>query len=96
MIKKEMKKIIIAYHVIVIFLLRLKRIIIPDSVKSIGDDTFEGCSSLSSVKFCAYVENVGKNVFQFCSSLKSIIIPKGTMSKFEELLPEYIDKLVEQ
>ena len=34
--------------------------------------------------------------FDNCESLKNIIIPIGLRSKFEELLPEYKDKLVEQ
>lgn len=38
---------------------------------------------------------IGKLVFHACNSLTSIYIPKGAKAKFELLLPEYKDKLVE-
>lgn len=41
------------------------------------------------------IKEIGKHALIGCSSLDSIIIPVGTKMKFEGLLPEYKDKLVE-
>ena len=50
---------------------------------------------LESVYIPDSVISIGKLVFHACNNLTSIYIPKGTMAKFEILLPEYKDKLVE-
>ena len=50
---------------------------------------------LESVYIPDSVMYIGKDVFHACNSLISIYIPKGTKAKFELLLPEYKDKLVE-
>ena len=42
------------------------------------------------------VKLMGKYAFSYCRFLTSIYIPIGTKKKFEELLPEHKDKLVEQ
>lgn len=42
------------------------------------------------------VTSIGEDVFENCSVLKEIIIPFGTKEKFEKLLPDYKDKLVER
>jgi hypothetical protein len=39
---------------------------------------------------------IGKNAFAGCDNITTIYIPLGTKEKFEELLPEYKDKLVEK
>lgn len=50
---------------------------------------------LESVYIPDSVMYIGKNVFHACNSLTSIYIPKGAKVKFELLLSEYKDKLVE-
>ena len=74
----------------------LTSITIPNSVMSIGYGAFFGCSGLTSVVIPNSVTCIGNDAFERCESLTSIIIPKGTRKKFEKMLPEQKDKLVEQ
>ena len=69
---------------------------IPNSVTSIGSSAFEGCDGLTSITIPNSVIRIGDRVFLYCDNLKEIIIPKGTRKKFEEMLPDQKDKLVEQ
>lgn len=52
-----------------------KTVVIPDSVKTIGDWAFRGCSVLEEVKMGNGVEKIGEEAFAYCYSLKSITIP---------------------
>ncbi|MBR6304165.1 MAG: leucine-rich repeat protein, partial [Paludibacteraceae bacterium] len=53
---------------------------IPEGVASIGDYTFYGCSSLSSVDIPDSVNSIGQYAFYGCSSLSSVAIPEGVES----------------
>ncbi|MDY4812563.1 MAG: leucine-rich repeat protein [Ruminococcus sp.] len=48
-----------------------------DSVKSIGDNAFEGSSNLSYVDINRGITAIGKYAFSNCSLLKNIVIPDG-------------------
>ncbi len=48
---------------------------IPDSVTSIGNSAFWGCSSLTSVTIPDSVTSIGDRAFWRCSSLTSVAIP---------------------
>ncbi|MEE0084886.1 MAG: leucine-rich repeat domain-containing protein, partial [Paludibacteraceae bacterium] len=64
----------------------LKSIKIPESVTSIGNSAFSGCSSLKSIKIPEGVTSIGNEAFFGCSSLTDIKIPEGVTSIGEEAL----------
>ncbi len=53
---------------------------IPDSVTSIGDSSFSGCSSLTSVDIPDSVTSIRDSAFSGCSSLTSVDIPNSVTS----------------
>ena len=55
----------------------LQSITIPDSVTSISDSAFKGCSSLHSVTIPDSVTSIGDSAFEDCSSLQSVTIPES-------------------
>ncbi len=54
--------------------------VIPDSVTSIGDWAFSGCSKLTSITIPDSVTSIGDHAFSGCSRLTSITIPDNVMS----------------
>ncbi len=58
----------------------IKSIVIPNSVESIGDNAFAGCSNLKSVTIPESVRSIGSSAFSKCESLTSIIIPESVKS----------------
>ena len=55
----------------------IKKIIVPDSVKEIGEYTFALCENLISINISDSVEHIGYSAFQICNGLTSIIIPNS-------------------
>ena len=55
----------------------VKRIILGDSVTTIGNSAFSGCSSLTSVTISNSVTTIGGYAFSGCSSLTSVTIPNS-------------------
>ena len=50
---------------------------IPNSVNSIGDGAFSGCSGLTSVIIPSGVTSIGESAFSNCSRLTSIVVEDG-------------------
>ena len=57
-----------------------KNTVIPNSVTSIGDAAFAGCSSLTSITIPNSVTSIDHAAFSHCSSLTSITIPNDVTS----------------
>ena len=58
----------------------VKRVVLGNSVVSIGDETFDGCTSLTSVYISEGVTTIGDSAFYGCTSLTSIYIPNSVTS----------------
>lgn len=50
-------------------------VVLPESIKYIGDDAFTGCSSLTSINIPSSLTEIRYNTFGNCTSLTSIVIP---------------------
>ena len=57
-----------------------KTSIIPNTVTSIGDGAFFGCSGLTSMTIPSSVTSIGSSAFKYCSGLTSVTIPFSVTS----------------
>ncbi|MBR5779502.1 MAG: leucine-rich repeat protein, partial [Clostridia bacterium] len=55
-------------------------LVVPDSVTSIGEGEFSGCTSLTSITIPDSVTSIGDYAFYKCTSLTSITIPDSVTS----------------
>ena len=58
----------------------VKNLVIPNSVTSIGNCAFSGCSGLTSVTIPNSVTSIGEGAFYDCSGLTSVTIPNSVTS----------------
>lgn len=60
--------------------LKIRSVVIPDSVTEIGDEAFRGCTSLTSITIPGSVTAIGDWAFYGCTSLASVTI-LGSLKK---------------
>lgn len=53
----------------------LIEVVIPSTVKEIGNSSFSSCESLEKIEFKGNLEKVGPNLFSGCCNLKTIVLP---------------------
>ena len=58
----------------------IKDLVIPNSVTSIGNYAFYGCSGLTSITIPNSVTSIGRSAFSGCSGITSITIPNSVTS----------------
>ena len=56
------------------------KVILPDTITSIGDSAFMNCSNLIEINLPLGLDRISNSVFSGCSKLKSITIPAGASS----------------
>ena len=55
--------------------LRLKKLSLPSTLKTIGPNAFWGCKALEELNLPANLETIGEGAFQGCESLTSLTLP---------------------
>ena len=58
----------------------LRRVFLPDSVKTIGAYAFHGCSALERVSLPANLQEISLRMFDGCASLTQVTLPAGLMA----------------
>lgn len=61
----------------------LKKVILPDTISSIGSSAFLDCSKLENINIPNGISTIKSNTFQNCTNLEKIIIPE-TVTKIED------------
>jgi len=56
----------------------VRKIIIPDSVKYIGECAFESCINLEEINLPKNINTIEHGIFMGCTGLKNISLPEGT------------------
>lgn len=59
---------------------KMSTIILPDSIKNIGDRAFSGCGGLIHINIPNGVTNIGDETFFSCRNLESITLPNSVIS----------------
>jgi len=62
----------------------LLKVVLPESITSIGSSAFLYCGELTTVNIPPAVTSIGSSAFRYCSSLTDITIPDGITSIAEE------------
>ena len=58
----------------------IREIKLPDTVETIGDNAFLGCTALETVNLSRRLASVGSYAFKDCSSLQSAMVPATVLS----------------
>ncbi len=63
----------------------LKKLIMPDSIDSIGIDAFSGCENLAEITFSNQLKSIGETAFGSCHALTSLDLPDSINSLGENV-----------
>lgn len=63
--------------------LKIKSVVIPEGVISIGQYAFSGCQLMESVKLPSTLTELGMGAFNDCQKLDNVVVPEGV----KELMP---------
>ena len=74
----------------------LDEIVIPRAVVNIGANAFLQCGRLNKIWFSEDLTLIDPSVFIGCTKLEYIFIPDNTFDRFEKLLPEFREILMEE
>lgn len=74
----------------------MDEIVIPSNVESIGAYAFVRCRKLNKLWLSDNVTFIDPSAFNGCVKLEYIFIPDNTFVKFEKLLPEYREIMMEK
>ena len=66
----------------------VKRVIVPNSVESIGECAFVYCESLASIEIPSSVKSIGKWAFAMCTGLRELVF-KGKDAKHVRAMVGY-------
>lgn len=55
---------------------------LPDTIKSIGNTTFQNFTALESINLPDSLTEIGNHAFAYCTSLKNISIPGGAINEY--------------
>lgn len=58
----------------------LEKVIISDTVTSIGELAFEGCTGLTSIEIPNSITSIGRRAFWLCTGLTDVTIPNNVIS----------------
>lgn len=55
----------------------IKKIVIPESVKSIGENAFQNCAGIEEIIFGKNINEIGREAFRDCTGLKKVIFQES-------------------
>ena len=55
----------------------IKKVILPESVKIIGDYAFEACHKLEKIKLPSNITKIGREAFWHCRKIKNVTLPSN-------------------
>lgn len=70
----------------------LHSVTLPDSLESIGEDSFRYCTCLTSISIPSGVRSIGSFAFYSCSSLEGIVLPEN-LTEIGGYAFRYCDKI---
>lgn len=54
---------------------KIKKVVIPEGVETIGMSAFDGCKNMNQITLPNSLDSIGMNAFRSCESLNNLVIP---------------------